>query len=184
MRILCFGDSNTYGYDPRDFFGGRYPAQYRWTDILGKNHTVINAGENGRRIPVRAGEYILITSTPLDLMIIMLGANDLLQGLPPEDVAGRMEKFLMGLNVPKEKILLVAPPPLARGEWVPDQVLIDASRQLGNEYRALAERIGIRCAGPWQIPLAYDGVHFTEIGHMEFARRMTVLIDGHTYTPI
>ena len=31
-RVLCFGDSNTYGYDPRSFFGGRYPG--RWTDLL------------------------------------------------------------------------------------------------------------------------------------------------------
>jgi len=33
-RILCFGDSNTYGYDPRSFFGDRYDAQNRWTDLL------------------------------------------------------------------------------------------------------------------------------------------------------
>ena len=34
MKILCFGDSNTYGYDPRSYFGGQYPAQNRWVDLL------------------------------------------------------------------------------------------------------------------------------------------------------
>ena len=53
MKILCFGDSNTYGYDPRDFFASRYPAQDRWVDLLGNNLgcIVVNAGENGREIP-------------------------------------------------------------------------------------------------------------------------------------
>ena len=34
MKMLCFGDSNTYGYDPRSYFGGQYPAQHRWVDLL------------------------------------------------------------------------------------------------------------------------------------------------------
>ena len=34
MRILCFGDSNTYGYHPRGFFGDRYGPEDRWVDLL------------------------------------------------------------------------------------------------------------------------------------------------------
>ena len=34
MNVICFGDSNTYGYDPRGYFGGRYDADSRWVDIL------------------------------------------------------------------------------------------------------------------------------------------------------
>ena len=33
-KILCFGDSNTYGYDPRSCLGGRYPDSVRWTALL------------------------------------------------------------------------------------------------------------------------------------------------------
>ena len=29
-RIVCYGDSNTYGYDGCDPFGGRLPANARW----------------------------------------------------------------------------------------------------------------------------------------------------------
>ena len=53
MRVLCFGDSNTYGYDPRGFFGDRYDAEDRWVDLLAKQTgwDVINLGANGREIP-------------------------------------------------------------------------------------------------------------------------------------
>ena len=34
MNVIAFGDSNTYGYDPRGYFGGRYDADSRWVDIL------------------------------------------------------------------------------------------------------------------------------------------------------
>ena len=52
LRIVCFGDSNTYGYDPRGYFGDRYDVEDRWTDLLSKQtgYEVINAGANGREI--------------------------------------------------------------------------------------------------------------------------------------
>lgn len=47
MKVTCFGDSNTYGYDPRGYFGGRYDAGSRWVDILAAETgwTVCNMGE-------------------------------------------------------------------------------------------------------------------------------------------
>ena len=38
MNVICFGDSNTYGYDPRAYFGGRYDTDCRWVDILSLIH--------------------------------------------------------------------------------------------------------------------------------------------------
>ena len=48
MNVICFGDSNTYGYDPRCYFGGRYDADSRWVDILATETgwTVYNMGQN------------------------------------------------------------------------------------------------------------------------------------------
>ena len=53
MRILCFGDSNTYGYDPRSYFGGRYGPEERWVDLLSGlcGAECVNLGSNGRSIP-------------------------------------------------------------------------------------------------------------------------------------
>lgn len=169
MKVCCFGDSNTYGYDPRGCFGGRYSQKSRWVDLVaaGTGWTVCNLGENGRCIPLRAVPF------PADagLVILMLGTNDLLQGLTPQAAAARMAHFVKSLALERKKILLIAPPPLTRGAWVPDEALVEASRALAGEYKTLAGQLGIAFAdaGAWAIPLAYDGVHFTEAGHRAFA---------------
>ena len=169
MNIICFGDSNTYGYDPRGYFGGRYGADCRWVDILASETgwDIYNMGQNGREIPSVAPAFPADT----DLLIVMLGTNDLLQGRSPEQAIERLERFLSGISLKRNKILLIKPPPMAMGEWVPNPQLIEDSRTFARLYQALAEWLGIRFAdaGKWDIPLAYDGVHFTEQGHKAFA---------------
>ena len=169
MNIICFGDSNTYGYDPRGYFGGRYDGDSRWVDILASETgwTVSNMGENGREIPSAAP----VLPEDTDLLIIMLGTNDLLQGRSPEQAAEKLNRFLSGISLDRNKILLIAPPPVQLGAWVPNQQLIDDSRTFAQLCQTLAEHLGIRFAdaGKWDIPLAYDGVHFTEQGHKTFA---------------
>lgn len=176
MKVICFGDSNTYGYDPRSFFGDRYSAADRWVDLLAAKTgwEVINQGENGRQIPRAAVQFPHDT----DLLILMLGTNDLLQGLQPSEVAHKMELFLRTLTLERERILLVAPPLMVRGEWVPNQSLIDASAALSLEYQTLAHRLGVRFANPasWKVELTYDGVHFTEEGHQIFACELSALL--------
>ncbi len=169
MKVTCFGDSNTYGYDPRGYFGGRYDADSRWVDILATetSWTISNMGQNGREIPSAAPAFPADT----DLLIVMLGTNDLLQRRSPEQAAERLARFLSSISLDRNKILLIAPPPVALGAWVPSQQLIDDSRTFARLCQTLAERLGIRFAdaGKWDIPLAYDGVHFTEQGHRAFA---------------
>lgn len=169
MNVICFGDSNTYGYDPRGYFGGRYGAGSRWVDILAAETgwTVCNMGQNGREIPTTAPAF----PKDADLFIVMLGTNDLLQGYSPENAAQKLEWFLSEITLSRDKLLLIAPPPMTLGEWVSSQQLIDASKSFTRSCRELAERMGIRFAdaGKWDIPLSYDGVHFTEQGHRAFA---------------
>ena len=168
MNIICFGDSNTYGYDPRGYFGGCYDADSRWVDILATETrwTVHNMGQNGREIPFATPAL----PDDTDLLIVMLGTNDLLQGRSPEQAAEQLERFLSGVSLDRSRILLIAPPPMALGEWVASQQLIDDSCTFARLCQDLAERLGIRFAdaGTWDIPLAYDGVHFTEQGHRAF----------------
>ena len=172
MNIICFGDSNTYGYDPRSYLGDRYDVDSRWVDILAEETgwTVRNLGENGREIPTSAPDFPADT----DLLIVMLGTNDLLQGRSPEQAAARLERFLSDISLDRSKLLLIAPPPVKRGAWVPNQQLIDDSRTFAQLCHALAAQMGIRFAdaGKWDIPLAYDGVHFTEQGHRAFAAEL------------
>lgn len=178
MRVMCLGDSNTYGFDPRSYFGGRYPAEARWVDILARKTgwEIRNEGENGRSIPRWEFELQMLQRTTIDdtveLLIIMLGSNDLLQGADAELTANRMERFLSWLPIPLDRVLLVAPPPMQPGAWVFEDRLLTESAKLGEQYRALAERVGISFAdgGRWGVTLAFDGAHFTEQGHKAFAQ--------------
>ena len=177
MRILCFGDSNTYGYDPRGFFGGRYAAEDRWVDLLAQKtgHAVINAGANGREIP-RASDDLGLTEA--DWLLVMLGTNDLLQGASAAEAAARMEAFLTAQLHFFRKILLVCPPPMKRGAWVPDDDLVAQSIRLAEEYQLLAEKLNISFADTrgWNIDLTFDGVHFTEKGHHSFAEHLVEVL--------
>lgn len=170
MRVICFGDSNTYGYDPRSYLGSRYDAP--WTDILAhlSGWEVENQGENGLEIPKTPVSFPENT----DLLIIMLGTNDLLQFWTPEATAGKMRRFLESITLNRDRILLIAPPKMASGTWVQEQDLIDDSISLAEKYLKLAEALGIRyvSAGEWNIPMAHDGVHMTEEGHRIFAEKL------------
>ena len=104
----------------------------------------------------------------------MLGTNDLLQSRSPEQTIERLDGFLSGISQDRSKILLIAPPPVTLGAWVPSAKLIDDSRTFALLCQTLAEQLGVRFAdaGKWDISLAYDGVHFTEQGHKAFAARL------------
>ena len=177
MRILCFGDSNTYGYDPRGFFDDRYGAEDRWVDLLAKQtgHDCINAGANGRVIPRNPYTFRLLTEhAPVDIFLVMLGTNDLLQGASAKETATRTEAFLNQLLPHCKSILLVSPPPMKRGAWVPSDVLVAESIHLAEEYKLLAEKLNITFVDTrhWNIELTFDGVHFTEEGHHSFAENL------------
>lgn len=90
QRILCFGDSNTWGFQPGQ--STRYPEKIRWTGVLaselGPSVTVLEAGLNARTTvfddpwrPYANGRSgllnDLVEQKPLDLVILSLGTNDL-----------------------------------------------------------------------------------------------------------
>lgn len=177
--VVCLGDSNTYGYDPRGTFGGRYPADVRWTAQLVQTgqYVIHNLGENGREIPHTPFALDLLARQldalqPFDGICILLGANDLLCGASPTQAAARMEELLDMLAGYGMPLLLLAPPRFAPGDWVTDTNLIDASAQLADYYRMLAavRSLSFVDAGTWGIPLCFDGVHFTGEGHQRFAK--------------
>lgn len=182
--ILCFGDSNTYGYYPNGMSGDRYPADVRWTGILeSKGFTVIDEGMCGRSVPV---DPRLVESfferweklDPPDIFMIMLGGNDLLhdESVTPEEVGNRMDGFLSELPrlswYDPSHTLLVAPVPMVEGAWVFDDELIEKSGRLGKNYERLAAKHGIAFAdaAAWGVKKVFDGVHFSEEGHGAFAK--------------
>jgi lysophospholipase L1-like esterase len=118
-RILCFGDSNTWGFlpegQPEDgSYRVRYPFGERWTGILagilGEGYRVIEEGLNGRttawddpiapyRNALRYIDACVETHAPLDMIVIMLGTND----LKPR-IAGRAYDSAEGAGALVERI--------------------------------------------------------------------------------
>lgn len=104
--IICYGDSNTYGYDPQLGGSGRYEENSRWTGILKQQleEKLENHGICGRCIPHLKSQIEtacaevqgwLEREGQIELWI-MLGTNDLLQKkrFKAEDVALRMDMFI------------------------------------------------------------------------------------------
>lgn len=187
--IICYGDSNTFGYDSRMGTEGRFPKEIRWTGILDERteYKVKNHGICGRCIPETAGQMDFICKqiknwakkdAPVWLFL-MLGTNDILNAAEPsaEKTAEKMRRFLDRLMETPEvsggkiELCLLAPPVMQRGSWVTDERIVAKSQKLGSLYEIVAEHLGIRCidCGKWELELLYDGVHLSEEGHAEFA---------------
>ena len=176
-RILCLGDSNTYGYDPRGALGGRYPKGVRWTSRLGETGlTVFNRGMNGSTVP-NESQYdvfseLIASVQPLEAVTVMLGTNDILQGQSAEAAAQQMASFLDAMlkSAGEAKMLLISPPALCPGDWVQSDDVIAESEQLARYYAHLAgaRHIAFADAAKWGVGLAFDGVHFTKEGHGAF----------------
>ncbi len=203
-RILFYGDSNTYGYDPRSFFGGRYPENVRWTGILKRllaPETAVYAdGMNGRQVPasedaIRAAEWNLLRVGPVNLFAVMLGSNDLLDSRDSAEkmvrvTASRLRNFLEKIEnlnrggggcsgSPVRKVLVISPPQIEAGSWGSD-ALEQERKMLSEAFRMIADQNGWSFVDSalWQCGLSPDGVHLTAAGHKCFADHMAKAIAG------
>ncbi len=136
MRILCIGDSNTWGYNPEN----RMRHERRWTKILAEmmpEEEIIEEGLCGRtlvsmehgkreRCGIDSLKMILATHKPVDMVIVMLGSNDLKRNFQcgANYIAGAVCEYIKIINNPYnwEKFyvpkLLVISPVLLREEIV------------------------------------------------------------------
>lgn len=178
MKLLCYGDSNTYGYDPRGPIPGRYDACDRWCDLLEARTgwTVINEGENGRIVPEPAWNYTdlrraFAAYAPVDVTCIMLGTNDVLisSRMDISPIVKRMEALLDFLDEhwPNTKIVILTPPPIDIPEVPEANIKLE---KLIETYKEIADCRGLGFIEnhSWNIPLAYDGAHFSQQGHHVF----------------
>lgn len=184
---MAFGDSLTWGTDP--VAGGRHRYEDRWPTVLeaglGQGCRMIAEGLGGRttafddptaafeRNGAKALPMLLASHSPLDLVVIMLGANDLKAFISPTHhgaVAGmtrlveiiRTFPYSWGMNAPQ--VMLVAPPHFcarANGEGPPSGRVIAESQRLGEAYRMLAEAKGCGFFDAAGVARAsdMDGVH-------------------------
>lgn len=206
--ILCYGDSNTYGYDPATGF--RYPETVRWTcrlaKLLGAEYRVIEEGCNGRTTTItdpaegwKNGRPYLLpclnSHKPLDIVILMLGSNDLkkIYNRSAEEIAegaGLLIEDIQSFMPEKQgytpAIILVSPPEVGeeiRTSPFRDRFDADAaerSRELAKHYRKIA---GIHdCiffnAAEHIKPSALDSLHLDPDAHEKLAKELCRVVKG------
>ena len=171
-RILCFGDSLTWGYDPVTC--ERFDEDTRWPcvlqSLLGDGFRIIEEGQNGRTIatddPTKGFkngiDYVIPcieSHKPLDLMIIMLGTNDIKTkfGYTSGDIADEMKLFLERVLAydrfrlgDRMKVMLVSPPHIGKGIYSSrfydkfhDEDAREVSMGLASKYKELADAYGV-----------------------------------------
>lgn len=194
-NILCFGDSNTWGYNPAS--GERFPEDVRWTGILqkqlGNDVKVIEEGLCGRTTvyedltrPGRKGvdsiPEVLEKEDKLDLIVLMLGTNDCKAAYNSdassiaEGISECVDRILR--YVEPEKVLLVSPILLGEKVWEPQfdpefsDASVDVSRALKNEYAKVAhsKKIDFMAASDYAVPSVTDQEHMDVKGHRLFAQ--------------
>jgi lysophospholipase L1-like esterase len=209
-HILCYGDSNTWGSPPAPDEAAiaslkRYGEDVRWGGILrrelGEDYRVIEEGLNGRTTAYddpMLGEYrsgkrflpmFLESHQPLDLVIVLLGTNDLKSHLdlsPQQSAegAGALVDMIQTLpifpsfHIPKT--LLICPPPIARLSLFADLFVgaAEKSRQLPALYRQQAERYGCAFLDAGQIITSSDGdgIHLEASEHRKLALAVAPLV--------
>lgn len=158
MKIICIGDSNTQGMDPRSFLGEDY--EYPWPKVLSQllGCEVINAGQNGIGTNIDFS-YVDSLLEKEDFIVLMLGTNDVLRKVKREVIEMRLDSIL---DHYKEKfVILVCPLDIN------DISLLDVYQQLGIKYS-----FHVLDANTWNIKLSYDGIHFSQEGHFQFAQAL------------
>ena len=197
--VLCFGDSNTHGYNPQD--GTRFGRDIRWTGqlqhLLGDTYLIIEEGCNGRTTVhgdttdgwINGMAYLrpcLYSHRPVDYVVLMLGTNDLKACFraTPEAIAEGMKtivretlEFMQEHQQKEPRIILIAPPVL--GDGMSESVFSDEfteesvrkSYALAGLYEEIAKRY--RCvflnASDFVTVSEADSLHLSADSHAKFA---------------
>lgn len=190
-RILCFGDSNTWGYTP--VTAVRYDEKTRWTGVLqeklGPEYAIIEEGLSGRTTVFdvdfddlqngkKALGYILKSQQPLDAAIVFLGTNDI--------VDHKMDRVELGITeiirqiknanyiirsstsifTHDARILLIGPLAFGPGCALPKEI-IEESKLFSRTYKRVSERMGVEFLdlNGQVCPSSEDGIHLTQEAH-------------------
>ena len=185
--ILCFGDSNPWGYDPDATATSAFPVRHaphvRWTGLLAKalgdDYRVIEEGQNGRTTvhedptawASRNGRahlpVALESHKPIDIVVLMLGTNDLKTffNVPPQDIAngaGVLVRLILesdaGPGGKAPRVLLVCPAALGDFSALPD---LDARIAQGRAKSLQLPRYYQAIAKTWGVSFLNAQEHVT-----------------------
>jgi len=206
--ILCFGDSNTWGFNPEN--GERFGPEVRWTGVLqtelGIGYSIVEEGLNARTTvfddPVEGTRIdrngrnhlgiLLESHRPIDLLIVMLGLNDLKRRLAVSafDIAqgaGELVQIVQcsrsGPQTRAPEILLIAPPPVKALKELDELFAgaVEKSQNFGQYYARISQRLGCQFINGADI-VEYDpadGIHLGAASHATFGRYLATWVRNY-----
>lgn len=207
--ILCFGDSNTYGAVPTLARVGRhrFAPDRRWPGIvrkrLGPGWQVVEEGhpsrttlrddpiEGSHKNGLRGLPISLESHMPIDLVILMLGTNDLKQrfAASPSDIADSLEVVAKvvqqseaGPGGSAPVVLIIAPPPILEVDWLAEMFVGGAVKSL--ELGARMAEVAARCraafidAGTLVESSTVDGIHLEADAHRVLGSAVARVVEG------
>jgi acyl-CoA thioesterase-1 len=176
--VLCLGDSITsgYGLDPEQ----SYPALLqKKIDLQGWNFRVVNAGQSGDTSAGGLGRLDWLLKNRVDVLVLELGANDGLRGLPVKTTQANLQAVIdrTKKKYPHARVVLA-------GMKVPPNMGQDYGRQFEAVFRELAAKNnaplipfvleGVGGVRELNLP---DGIHPTAKGHEIVAKNIWKVLE-------
>ncbi len=208
IRILCYGDSNTWGYISGSDHQ-RYGEKERWTKVLaqklGENYEIIEEGLNSRTLisnderPGKEGrngfKYLLPcldTHDPIDLVIILLGTNELkkVYHKSMEEIGEIFEEYFVKVILNKKsqvdgrspKLLIIAPPVVHEDSSGKYKGAHEKSLKANEVYKNIASRNHCYFVQNTELKTGIDGVHLTKESHQVLADKLYQMIKEITFS--
>lgn len=198
-KILCFGDSNTFGYNPHN--GSRYDENSRWTGIL-KNlckekFEIIEAGCNNRTAFSNNPEGVQFTGYKIlseylkefyDIIIFAIGINDLQKFYNPtlKEFETGIENLIKCIkeNLPNNNLIILSPSHITENilnsnfRFMFNQTSIEKSKQITPIYEKIANKYNCKFLDLNKIvtPSEIDGLHYEIEEHKKIAQSIITLL--------
>ena len=197
-KIICYGDSNTFGYSPKD--GSRYSENIRWTSLLqnnlGKEYEVINEGmcdrtgfvDNKNGFLFSGSKHfpeLIKKSDIIDVLILWIGTNDLQfqYDISLDEIKDGLENLIKLAQLKAKRIIIIPSVTLSDnildGYFVCqfDKISIIKSKKAPEVYKKLAEiyKCEFFDINKYVKPSDYDGLHYGENSHKIIADKLAQL---------
>lgn len=186
--VLCFGDSNTYGYSPFD--GSRFSETERWTGILKTRFNVIEAGLNNRvgfvlspfgekYSGVKYLPKVLSACNNIDFLILSVGTNDLqyAYNVDMQTIENGLETLITFAKEKTSNIIIV--PPVILNEYIFngmfslmfDKSSIEKSVQVQEVFKKVVSKHNCKLLdfNEFVRPSNIDGLHYDKTAHKKIA---------------
>ena len=197
-KIICYGDSNTFGFNPKD--GSRYDENIRWTSvlqkILGNEYEVINEGMCDRTGFIENKNGFLFSGSKhfpefiskaqnLDILILWIGTNDLQfqYDISIETIEKGLEN-LIKLAQLKTKRLIIIPSVILNEKILDgyfvcqfDKTSIIKSKEVPKIYKKLSDKYNCEFfdVNEFVKPSDFDGLHYDISSHKIIAEKLAQL---------